>query len=79
MKAEMKKQIIYNNWLLTNLFGSVTIVLIIFVLNLLLDQIEFNSRRLIQVAFGIFFFFCFWNSSDSSSLNVYTIHNSPKL
>jgi|GEM_PF-5929839 len=55
----MTKQSTYNKWLLTNLFGSVYIVLIIFVLNLLLDQIEFDLRRLTQVAIGILIFFVF--------------------
>ena len=55
----MTKQSTYNKWLLTNLLGSVSIVLIIFVLNLLLDQIEFDLRRLTQVAIGIFIFFVF--------------------
>lgn len=53
----MTKQSTYNKWLLTNLLVSISIVLIIFVLNLLLDQIEFDLRRLTQVAIGIFIFF----------------------
>ncbi len=55
----MTKQTTYIKWLLTNLSGSASIVLILFVLNLLLDQIEFDLRRLTQVAIGIFIFFVF--------------------
>jgi hypothetical protein len=55
----MTKQSTYYKWLLTNLLGGITIILIIFVLNLILVQIEFDLRRLAQVAIGIFIFFVF--------------------
>ncbi len=55
----MTKQATYNKWLLTNLIGSITIVLIIFTLNIILDQIKFDLRRLTQVAIAIFIFFVF--------------------
>lgn len=55
----MTKQSTYNTWLLTNLLGSISIVLIIFILNLLFNQIAFDTRRIIQVALGIIIFFIF--------------------
>lgn len=55
----MTKEQLYKSWFLTNLIGSIFIILIIFFANLILDQIDVDSRRLSQVVFGVFIFFLF--------------------
>lgn len=55
----MTKESLFKSWVLTNLIGSISIILIIFLSNLILDQIEMDLRRLTQVAIGIFIFFFF--------------------
>ncbi len=55
----MTKESLFKSWFLTNLISSVFIILIIFLANLILDQIDVDSRRLGQVVFGVFIFFLF--------------------
>lgn len=53
----MTKESLFKSWVLTNLIGSISIIIIIFLANLILDQIDIDSRRMTQVAIGIFIFF----------------------
>jgi cytochrome c biogenesis protein CcdA len=48
---------LFKSWIITNLFGSVFIVLIVLFVNLILGQIILDSRRIIQVIIGIILFF----------------------
>jgi len=55
----MTKQSIFKSWIITNLIGSISIILIIFITNLILKLIDFDFRRLLQVGIGIVLFFIF--------------------
>lgn len=55
----MIKVALFKSWILTNVFGSISIVLIVFLANLFFDQIDFDSRRVTQMLLGIFIFFLF--------------------
>jgi hypothetical protein len=59
MQVKMTKETLFKSWVFTNLIGSVSIIIKIFLANLILDQIDMDVRRLTQVAIGIFLFFLF--------------------